>query len=154
MKFTDLRIDKRHSFLNYIFGGCEINLAVAIDFTLSNGEPHDPASYHTHRLSKNQYYQALKSVGDILQFYDTDKQFPTFGFGGKLNLGVNYGGAASHCFALNGNIFDPECDGLVGVLEAYQKALKNVQLYGPTHFNEVIEIVNDMAEGLKISQHN
>jgi len=40
----------------------------------------------------------------------------------------------SHCFALNGNIFDPECDGLEGVKEAYLNARKNVHFYGPTHF--------------------
>lgn len=89
-----------------------------------------------------------------MQFYDSDKQFPTFGFGGKLRLGVDYSGAASHCFALNGNIFDPECDGLDGVLEAYTHALHNTDLYGPTHFNKVIETVNDMAEGLEVSQRN
>jgi hypothetical protein len=44
-------------------------------------------------------------------------------------------GGTSHCFALNGNIFDPECDGLEGVLEAYLNARKNVNFYGPTHFS-------------------
>ena len=58
-----------------------------------------------------------------------DKQFPTFGFGAKLKLGVDYTGAASHCFALNGNIFDPECDGLDGVLSAYKQSLHNVDFY-------------------------
>jgi len=60
----------------------------------------------------------------------------------------------SHCFALNGNICDPECDGLDGVLEAYKKALKHVKLYGPTHFSEVLDMINKMAEGLEVSQHN
>jgi len=32
-------------------------------------------------------------------------------------------GRASHCFALNGDIFDPECDGIEGVVSAYQKAI-------------------------------
>ena len=41
-------------------------------------------------------------------------------------------GGTSHCFALNGNIFDPECDGLEGVLEAYLNARKNVNLV-PVH---------------------
>jgi len=68
-----------------------------------------------------------------------------------LRVGVDYSGSASHCFALNGNIFDPECDGLEGVLEAYTHALHNTDLYGPTHFNKVIETVNDMSEGLEVS---
>ncbi len=93
-------------------------------------------------------------MGDILQFYDSDKQFPTFGFGAKLNLGVDYREGSSQCFALNGNIFDPECDGLDGVLEAYKNAIKNLQFFGPTHFNEIINTVNNMAEDLKVSQEN
>lgn len=64
---------------------------------------------------------------------------------------MDYSGGASHCFALNGNIFDPECEGLDGVLDAYKHSLHNADLYGPTHFNKVIETVNDMAEGLEVS---
>jgi hypothetical protein len=92
-------------------------------------------------------------VGDILQFYDADKQFPTFGFGANLPFYPNNVGP-SHCFALNGNICDPECDGLDGILEAYQKALHNVSLYGPTYFNQVLDMTNKMAEGMEVSQHN
>ena len=113
MSFKKLQFQQRNSFLNYIFGGCELNLAVAVDFTLSNGDPRENDSLHCSHLARNEYYKALKSVGDILQFYDTDKQFPCFGFGAKLNRQMN---RASHCFALNGNIFDPECEGLEGIL--------------------------------------
>ena len=31
------KCEERVSFLDYIFGGCEIGVQVAIDFTLSNG---------------------------------------------------------------------------------------------------------------------
>lgn len=41
------KIQKRNTFLEYIFGGCEINLAIAIDFTLSNGKVDDPTSLHS-----------------------------------------------------------------------------------------------------------
>ena len=61
-----LRTEKRHSFLHYIFNGCQINLAVALDFTASNRYPDDPSSLHTKNLDRNQYYQALKQVGDIV----------------------------------------------------------------------------------------
>lgn len=37
LTFTELEIKMRHTFLEYVFGGCEIGLTVAIDFTLSNG---------------------------------------------------------------------------------------------------------------------
>jgi hypothetical protein len=41
-------VEKRRNsnFLEYVFGGCQINLNIAIDFTLSNGAPSDPNSLH------------------------------------------------------------------------------------------------------------
>jgi len=36
-------------------------------------------------------------VGEVIQFYDSDKRFPAWGFGGNV-----HGGAVSHCFNLNG----------------------------------------------------
>lgn len=42
----NMRIEKRASFLDYVFGGCEIKCHIAIDYTLSNGPPNDPASLH------------------------------------------------------------------------------------------------------------
>ena len=72
-RFENLVFHKRHTFLEYIFGGCEIQLSVAIDFTLSNGPPSDKESLHYLDLNKNEYLHAIKSVGNILQYYDTDK---------------------------------------------------------------------------------
>lgn len=45
--FTCVKVQPRVSFLDYIFGGCEINVHVAIDYTLSNGDPADPTSLHS-----------------------------------------------------------------------------------------------------------
>jgi len=70
-------------------------------------------------MNRNHYAKALKAVIEILQFYDDDKNFPLLGFGAKLNTGMEASKgdeADSHCFALNGNIFDPECNGIEGVL--------------------------------------
>jgi hypothetical protein len=86
------------SFLDYLAGGVPLNLVVAIDFTQSNGDPRHPQSLHYRNPSgENDYTRAIRSVGNILQCYDTDKRFPVYGFGGKVN------GQVSHCFALNGN---------------------------------------------------
>jgi len=41
-----LHFEKKHSFLEYVFGGCDIDLTMAIDFTLSNGAPNNPDSLH------------------------------------------------------------------------------------------------------------
>ena len=61
---------------------------------------------------------------------------------------------ASHCFAVNGDIFNPEVDGLEGVIEAYKTAIQTLKLSGPTHFAQVIKMVADMAESERVSQAN
>jgi len=105
--------------LDYILGGCEINVHIAIDFTQSNGEPNEPSSLHyMGRNGKNEYTDAIKSVLNILKDYDSDQLFPTYGFGGILPERLE-DKIASHCFALNGNIYDPECKGVDGVLNVY-----------------------------------
>ena len=55
-----------------------MNFSIAIDFTASNGDPRDPRSLHFRDPStgENQYTTAIRAVGDIIQDYDNDKQFP------------------------------------------------------------------------------
>ena len=63
LKLTQLDIKQRHTFLEYIFGGCDVGLTVAIDFTLSNGRPDQPSSLHYLDMNKNEYLNAVRSVG-------------------------------------------------------------------------------------------
>mmetsp|Transcript_6807 Transcript_6807/g.7874 ORF Transcript_6807/g.7874 Transcript_6807/m.7874 type:complete len:173 (+) Transcript_6807:933-1451(+) len=150
MTLVNLEMRERATFLDYIFGGCEIGLTIAVDFTGSNGDPSRQSSLHYKgNLARNEYLNAIKSVGNILQYYDTDKQIPVLGYGATIKSH-----STSHCFALNGNIFDPECDGLDGVVEAYVRAINNVRLSGPTNFAPIIEMVNDMTEQMECSQQN
>jgi len=53
------------TFLDYISGGTQINLVVAIDFTESNGDPNMPDSLHYigDKDKENDYQQAIRSVG-------------------------------------------------------------------------------------------
>lgn len=44
-------------------------------------------------------------------------------------------------FSQNGNIENPYCNGIQGILEAYHQSLKTVQLYGPTNFAPVVNHV-------------
>jgi hypothetical protein len=90
-------------------------LNIAIDFTASNGSPSDFSSLHNRDPNKNEYLHSLRAIGDILQYYDSDKQIPAFGFGAFIP-GMT---KVSHCFALNGDIFKPECNGIQGVEQAY-----------------------------------
>eukprot|EP00741_Cyanophora_paradoxa_P008127 tig00001264_g7864.t1 len=134
-------LKKQPTFTDYVSGGCEINLAVAIDFTASNGDPRLATSLHTMESEvPNEYVQAITAVGEVLANYDTDRRIPTFGFGGKLP-----DGEVSHCFPLNFNARDPACDGLVGILETYCAALEKVQLSGPTRFGPVLREVSKLA---------
>jgi|FrelakmetLWP11LW_1041352.scaffolds.fasta_scaffold28078_2 hypothetical protein len=91
-----------------------MSLAVAIDFTSSNGNPTDAHSLH-HLGPKNQYSHAISAVGSILEPYDFDNMFPTFGFGGVFGSKT-----VSHCFPLNGNPMQPTIEGISGILEMYQ----------------------------------
>ena len=83
---------------------------------------------------------AIRSVGEIIQDYDSDKLFPALGFGGKLPNGV-----VSHEFFLNGHPTNPYCERVEGILSAYVSSLQNVQLYGPTNFSPVINHVARFA---------
>lgn len=40
------------------------------------------------------------------------------------------------------------------MIEAYKNSLKNVNLYGPTNFAPIIQLVNDMAEEENVTQAN
>lgn len=150
-----------HSFLDYIRGGCQINLITAVDFTASNGNPMHTNSLHYNGPSgkPNEYLQALTSIGEILTPYDSDQAFPVFGFGAK----VPPVGHVSHCFPLNFNDADPEVHGLAGIVNAYQgvrcgaaarfscahsltQALNRITLYGPTIFAQVLRKAFEMAE--------
>ena len=50
--------------MDYIFGGCEINVHIAIDYTGSNGNPLDPESLHYYnpQSRRNEYVDAIVAV--------------------------------------------------------------------------------------------
>ncbi|KAL0648460.1 hypothetical protein Bca4012_046751 [Brassica carinata] len=110
-KFTET---VQHTFLEYLASGFELNFMVAIDFTVE--------------------------VGEVLQFYDTDKRFPAWGFGARpIDIPV------SHCFNLNGSSTYCEVDGIQGIMNAYNGALFNVSFAGPTLFGPVINAAATIA---------
>ncbi|GAB4855482.1 Protein BONZAI 3 [Ancistrocladus abbreviatus] len=131
-----------HSFVDYISCGFELNFMVAVDFTASNGNPGDPGSLHyvdpSGRL--NAYQQAIMEVGEVIQFYDSDRRFPAWGFGGRMSDGT-----ISHCFNLNGIPYSSEVEGVEGIMSAYGTALRSVGLAGPTLFGKVINAAAEVA---------
>ena len=46
VRIQNFQLQRKTNFLEYVFGGCKINLSIAIDFTLSNGKPNTPGSLH------------------------------------------------------------------------------------------------------------
>ena len=132
---------RQYSFVEYIQGGTQINLMVAIDFTASNGNPKDTKSLHYKpKDGDSEYAQAIRAVGTIVGGYDHDGMFPTYGFGAK----VPPAGTISHCFPLSfaGN---PELPGVDGILRAYYAALERVTLHGPTNFAEFLDVATQIA---------
>ena len=113
---------------------------VAIDLTGSNGNPSFPDSLHYFNPSLyaqgrlNPYETAILAVGHVLEFYDTDRRFPTYGFG-ACPAGFP---TANHCFALNGTEGYPEVEGVAGIMEVYHRTLTAVRFSGPTLFEYVL----------------
>nr|XP_027122768.1 protein BONZAI 2-like isoform X3 [Coffea arabica] len=108
----------------------------------SNGNPRLPDSLHYIDPSgrPNAYQKAILEVGEVLQFYDSDKRFPAWGFGARP-----IDGPVSHCFNLNGSSNYCEVEGIQGILAAYISALYNVSLAGPTLFGPVVTAAAHIA---------
>uniref|UniRef100_A0A671W5F0 Copine Vb n=1 Tax=Sparus aurata TaxID=8175 RepID=A0A671W5F0_SPAAU len=130
-------VESEFTFLDYIKGGLIVR---------STGNPSQSTSLHyMNPYQLNAYAMALKAVGEIIQDYDSDKMFPALGFGAKLPPD----GRVSHEFPLNGNIENPYCNGIEGILEAYHQSLRTVQLYGPTNFAPVVNHVARYAAAVQ-----
>jgi len=55
--------------------------------------------------------------------------------------GSGGGGIGGSLVPQNGDAANPACSGVEGVLEAYHRSLRSVQLYGPTNFAPVVNHV-------------
>ncbi|XP_041375225.1 copine-3-like isoform X2 [Gigantopelta aegis] len=139
---SSCQITQEYSFLDFVFGGLQVNLTVGIDFTASNGDPREPTSLHyMNPYEPNEYLQAIMSVGTVVQDYDSDKMFPALGFGAKVPPEMNI----SFEFALNFNASNPFCAGIQGIVDTYKAALPQLQLYGPTNAAPIIHHVARFA---------
>eukprot|EP01040_Poterioochromonas_malhamensis_P007713 gene7713-8331_t len=147
-------IEKHYSFTQYIQGGLEIGLTVAIDYTGSNGDPRMSDSLHyIHPIGEqyNQYEQAILSVGQVLEPYDYDKQYSVYGFGARVkNSSGGFEATAEHCFPIYPG--GAEVQGVDGILKAYKDSVTNVIFSGPTLFTPVISTTAAIADSLKCRQ--
>ncbi|KAI6191067.1 hypothetical protein M3Y97_00187500 [Aphelenchoides bicaudatus] len=135
LRFQKVILRREYSFLEYIQGGMQLEFAVSVDFTASNGPVHLPQSLHFFNGQiPNQYELAIRSVLEICEHYNHNKIFDAMGFGAKIPPNFE----VKHLFPLNVNTFQRQVEGVGGVLEAYKQCLMSTQLYGPTNFEPSI----------------
>jgi len=96
-------LQKSFTFVDYICGGCELDLMVAVDFSSSNGVSRED--------QREEYEKAIIAIGDIVTRYDTDKMYPVWGFGKEFE------GVVRHLFQVGNS---DKVSGLSGILEAYK----------------------------------
>ncbi|CAN8072762.1 unnamed protein product [Agarophyton chilense] len=139
------------TFTQFLLGGLRLEFIVAVDFTSSNRQASDPQSLHYmgDPASPSQYWQALYAIGTILEGYVPDGRFTALGFGGMLP-GQNI---ASFDFALSGQA-DAHVIGVQGLLDAYNTALQNVTLSGPTNFAPLIRNAMGLCQAQPVAQSN
>jgi len=157
MTFSRFDYIEKPTMVDYLRSGWKISLSVAIDFTASNGELSEPSSLHyidpNNPAKMTQYEQAIYNIGNILEPYDSDRNFPVFGFGAKPRFcGIEQ---VSHCFPLNGQE-NPEVEGVQGILEAYRNAMYGgIGLYGPTNFTPCLQaMANFIKDRVSLCEYN
>lgn len=143
----NVQVKQRPEFVDYLTGGCKISLAVAIDFTASNGDPRQEGTPHYFHppASKewNDYEKAIFAVGSILAKYDSDQRFPVWGFGAKYN------GVVRHCFQCGTEV---EVQGVQGIMDAYRGVFRTpLTMSYPTIFTEVISTASSYAKHEQVS---
>ena len=152
----NMQIYSRPTFVDYLRGGLQLNLSVAVDFTASNGIPSSQSSLHflNQYGGLNFYQQAIMSIGNILLNYDSDKKIPAFGFGAKLRFPNMSSPQTSHCFPLSGNPADIEAFGIEGLMQMYMNSLTHVDLSGPTYFGPILqEFINLAGQSMQEGSH-
>jgi len=137
------------TFINYITGACTLSLYVAIDYTISNGDPRKEESLHCiHPRGKlNDYESAIFSIGEVVAKYDSDQKFPVWGFGAKFE------GIVRNAFQVGGK---DEVDGINGILQAYRSSFQSgLVMSSPCVLTDVIRAAASRAtQSLHIAMAN
>ncbi|KAL0229846.1 hypothetical protein PCE1_003410 [Barthelona sp. PCE] len=146
-------IEKKHSFLEYVQAGTEIQFMCSIDCTKSNIVHYQKDSLHfSDEKTESPYLKALKAIGSILEPYDSDQMIPAFLFGAMCPSG-----RVEHCFPISLVHDIEELHGIETVGDHLRRALDLVEMSGPTCFsptiNHAIERVNTELENDKVVYH-
>eukprot|EP01062_Namystynia_karyoxenos_P069687 TRINITY_DN65162_c0_g1_i1.p1 TRINITY_DN65162_c0_g1~~TRINITY_DN65162_c0_g1_i1.p1 ORF type:complete len:726 (+),score=258.12 TRINITY_DN65162_c0_g1_i1:270-2180(+) len=145
VRVLEARLEPCYTFLDYLRGGQEINLSVAIDFSKSNLPFDNPGSLHYRQSDNknNEYMTVLHAVGNVLCSYDKDQEFPMYGFGAKC--ASEFGAETSQCFPCTFRDDAVEVSGLNGIAETYWKCLSELEPVEPTNLAPVIRKVTAAA---------
>jgi len=138
----DLSFSEFNNFFSLLKKGLQLNLMVAIDFTMSNLDSLNPGSLHyTEGSEPNQYEKTLRALGSVIADYDHDKKFPLLGFGG-IPEGRD---DVEHCFPLT---YDPNpcVSSIEEMVDVYKSALKRTQLSGPTLFSPIMSNLSGIIQ--------
>ncbi|KAF7635787.1 Copine domain-containing protein [Meloidogyne graminicola] len=125
------------SFLEYIFGGCSINLSFAVDFSRSENNV-DEGNI---RRYINDVELAIEAFGEPLNEFQNANSYPAFGFGAKIPPQFR----ESQEFCLNLET-DPYCRGISSVISAFKTSFVNVQPLNIAHLSHVIYYVAKLAQ--------
>ena len=142
LKIIQLVKDKTRTFLNYIYPGFCLKTMLALDFTMTKAKKESEEIY-------DEYVEAISSIGRLLNYYDDDYMMTTYGFGGKQ---PPYHNVVSHCFALNGNYFNPYTKNLEAIKELYKLKVKEIKEHGPAIVSEIIKFAAEVARYIKIHE--
>jgi len=150
---TACSVEHHPTFVDYIRGGLDLSLVLAIDYTGSNGDPNLPDSLH-HVVKGgrlNPYENVINIAGNVLEQYDTDKKFPVYGFGARVrDPSTGEWTPVQHCFPVYGG--GMEAAGVEGLLNAYRDCCKAVMFSGPTLFAPLIGAAHYIANQNNCSQ--
>ena len=92
----------------------------------------------------NPYQQVMRTLGEVLNNFDDDRQMPAFGFGDVETTDKSV-------FPLKKET-NGVCDNLEDMLETYNKVTPNVELSGPTSFAPVIYKALEFVKEKKSTQ--
>ena len=144
LTFNQFEMDMRPSLLEYLKHGWQMDVSIAVDFTLSNLEIRDPRSLHRQNIDgqMNSYEKAIFEVCNVMSKYAIEGCFNVYGFGGIPHYVKSHTNdkVVSRLWNLNGKD-DPRCKGTMEVLAAYQKGIMNTTLAGPSYFGTLLNRV-------------
>jgi hypothetical protein len=130
---TNALLKRDFTFQQYVDGGLQVSLIVAIDFTGSNGDPKTASSLHYMSSTPTAYENAFTATADVLAPYDSDGKIEMLGFGAQPRAGAG----VSHCFALTGNEAAATVD-RDKMVTVYREVVLKCNFSGPTNCAPII----------------